>query len=76
MIKEWFATKYRIMPVYDDSSNAQKAVVVEVKYNFMQEFHPMAKTCLNANGELIDKPAVFDNEKDAQNFIKHLTETL
>ena len=73
-MKEWFKTKYRIMPVYADNSNKQVAVMVEVKYNFMSDFRPMAKTCLNENGELIEKPAIFDNEDDAKIFLSHLTE--
>lgn len=76
MKKEWFATKYRIMPVYADTSNKQVAVIVEIKQGFFQDFCPMAKTCLNENGELTDKPAIFDNEEDARFFINHLTETL
>lgn len=76
MKKEWFATKYRIMPVYADDSNKQAAVMVEVQYNFMQDFRPMAKTCLDSEGNLIEKPAIFDNEEDAKFFISHLTEVV
>jgi len=75
-MKEWFKTKYRIMPVYSEKNNKQIAVMVEVKYNFIHEFQPMSKKCLDENGELTDKPAIFDNEEDALFFIKHLTESL
>lgn len=72
MIKDWFKTKYRIMPVYAENENKQVAVIVEVKYGSMQDFRPMAKTCLNDKGELTEKPAIFDNEEEAKLFIKHL----
>lgn len=75
-MKEWFTTKYRIMPVYADNNNKQKAVMVEAKYSFIHEFYPMSKTCIDENGELVDKPAIFDNEEDARSFISHLTETV
>lgn len=73
MIKDWFKTKYRIMPVYAENENKQVAVIVEVKYGSMQDFKPMAKTCLSDKGELIEKPAVFNNEEEAKSFIEHLS---
>lgn len=72
-MKKWFSTQYRIIPVYAESSNKQVAVMVEVKHNFMQEFYPMAKTCLSENGELVEKPAIFDDNDSAMIFITCLT---
>lgn len=74
MKNDWFVAKYRIMPVYSDTNNNQVAVMVEIKETFMHDFLPMMKTCINENGELVPKPAIFDNEEDARFFISHLTE--
>lgn len=62
------------MPVYSDTSNNQIAVMVEIKETFLHEFQPMMKTCIDENGELRPKPAIFDNEEDAKFFLNHLTE--
>lgn len=74
MKRDWFSPKYRIMPVYSDTSNNQVAVMVEIKETFLHEFQPMMKTCIDENGELHLKPAIFDNEEDAKFFLDHLTE--
>ena len=76
MKKEWFKTQYRIVPVHAENENRQVAVLVEVKYSFIHEFQPMAKKCLNENGELVDKPAIFDTQDDAVGFIAHLTSSI
>lgn len=76
MIKEWFTTKYRTIPVYAEENNKQVAVIVEVKYSFMHDFQPMSKTCLSDSGELIEKPAVFDNYDDALDYITRLNTSL
>ena len=64
------------MPVYSEDGNKQVGVVVMIKWNGLDAFHPAVKNCFSKRGELITQPATFDTEEEAREFITRMNTIL
>lgn len=68
-----FGTIYRILPVYSNNENKKCGYLVQNGTKLFGGWWNETMECMNEDGHLVQKDAIFSTEEEAREFIKSLT---
>lgn len=68
-VKNLFTTRFKILPVYDESGKNENGVILLQKSNFLCIWNTARKRCTTENGNIMLTDAVFKDEEEAKRYI-------